>query len=89
MDLFKVFSIFLPVALAGMLLSLKRQALATTQTRFFFFWAIGASTVFLLPYIFPRFLQYFIPSMAYFASIVFLALVRFAHRGKGNPSKAN
>lgn len=80
LDLFRVFSIFLPVALAGMLLSLKRQALATTQTRFFFFWAIGASTVFLLPYIFPRFLQYFIPSMAYFASIVFLALVRFAHQ---------
>ncbi len=80
LDLFKVFSIFLPVALAGMLLSLKRQALAKAQTRFFFFWAIGASAVFLLPYIFPRFLQYFIPSMAYFASIVLMALVRFAHQ---------
>lgn len=86
-DSFKVFSIFLPVALAGMFLSLKRQALAATQTHFFFFWAVGASTVFLLPYIFPRFLQYFIPSMAYFTSIVLMALVHFARRGKMDHAK--
>jgi hypothetical protein len=86
-DSFKVFSLFLPVAWVGMVLSLRRRAFASTQTLFFFFWAIGASSVFLLPYIFPRFLQFFIPSIAYFASIALLSAARYTYRATANASK--
>jgi hypothetical protein len=51
--------------------------------RFMLAWAIGSLPVFLLPYIFPRFLKYFIPSFAYW-SVRFLEYLRQKRSGGEN-----
>lgn len=63
-DLWTVFSAGLPLAL----LAIAAGAVGRFRSRaekLFLCWAIGCLPVFSLPYIFPRFLQFFIPAFAF------------------------
>lgn len=62
-DLWSVFSVGLPIAILGLAVS-ARKKFASPGARFLICWTIGCLPVFTLPYIFPRFLQYMIPSFS-------------------------
>jgi|GEM_PF-5125997 len=66
-DGWSVFSWGLPAAIVGLVLAARRR-LALPGERFLLCWTLGCLPVFALPYIFPRFLQYFAPSVAYWVA---------------------
>lgn len=71
-DLYTVFGLGLIPALVGISIAIKRK-LPGPAPRFFLAWTIGCLPVFTLPYIFPRFLQYFIPAFALWTVYAFIA----------------
>lgn len=68
-DLWVVFSVGLPLGIAGLVYSSARR-LPSKADRLFLAWAIGCLPVFTLPYIFPRFLQFFIPAFAFWTALM-------------------
>ncbi len=71
-DLYTVFGLGLIPALVGISIAIKRK-LPGPAPRLFLAWTIGCLPVFTLPYIFPRFLQYFIPAFALWTVYAFIA----------------
>ncbi|MBN1866312.1 hypothetical protein JW916_03370 [Candidatus Sumerlaeota bacterium] len=66
--LWAAFGVGLPFALAGMILQLRPGGRVPGATGFFLLWLLGCLTVFTLPYLYPRFLIYTIPPLAWFAA---------------------
>jgi len=62
---------------------------------FVWFWILGAAAVFAMPYIFPRFFQYFIPALAFLAAEAVAGALEFlrdagrAVSGPGGPNGHN
>ncbi len=90
--LWSVFGPGLLLAIAGLVLELKRvigKCVSESDRRafcFYLFWAMGCLPVFGLPYFYPRFLVYLIPAGAWFASVGLEALyARFFKRSNEGP----
>lgn len=81
-DMWAVFSFGLPIALLGFALSAIR-GFRERSDRLFLAWTIGCLPVFTLPYIFPRFLQFYIPSMAFWATTVAVEAGNVISRSRG------
>jgi hypothetical protein len=86
--LWAVFGVGLVPAAAGMALSLRRRAGIARSAVFFAVWLLGCSTVFTLPFFYPRFLVYMIPGMAWFAAQALRHLGVRAARERKPPSPA-
>lgn len=86
-DLAIVFSwIGLALAAAGIVVRLMRRPVARAD-RLFLAWTIGCLPVFTLPYIFPRFLKYFIPAMSWWVTAALFAVVAAVTARKGDSGR--
>ncbi len=66
--LFITFHIGIILATLGVLFAILQKRVQSPSHIFFLLWFIGAATVFLLPFFYPRFLIYMIPTIAWFGA---------------------
>lgn len=86
-NLWTVFGPLLLLSIPGFFYALRRR-LSSPGDFLCFFWLLGATSTFTMPYVFPRFFQYMIPPVVYFSVCWLDPLIRnrFLFRlRQGNP----